>query len=81
MKKTYEILIEGRLTNDYIRGCIRGIIYALTGMPEEAYVWGQREIGAEWTMCFDATEAEYRSVWGAVNKLYPKAFIGIKEIG
>jgi hypothetical protein len=79
--KTYEILVDGRRANDYIKGRISGIVDALTGMPEVRYCWKSVNDGIEWTLNFDATEEQRRSVMEALNKCHFDAFVGIREIG
>lgn len=78
--KTYEILIDGRSANEYIQGRISGIIHALTGMPDKGYPWRTLD-HIEWTTRFDATEEQYLTIQKELNKIYPKAFVGIREIG
>lgn len=78
--KTYEILIDGRFANDYIQGRISGIIHALTGMPDEGYAWRSMD-RIEWFTRFDATIEQYLTIKEELNKLYPKAVVGIREVG
>ena len=80
MKKTYNIWIDGKLTNEYIRGCIRGMIYALTGMPDIGYPWKTARGGIHWEYRFDATEEEAAAALECVKKAYPEAVMIVKVI-
>jgi hypothetical protein len=76
--KTYEILIDSRLTNKYINGRINGIIYVLTGMPKKQYRWEVDE--RDTTMWFDATEEQAKAVADCLNNLYPNIYMGMREV-
>ena len=79
--KMYEMLIEGMATSEYIRGRISGIIYALSGMPKKGYGWRVEADGRDWFLCFNATEDQKRSIVECIETLYPKAFMGVREVG
>ena len=71
MEKIYEVVIDGKKTNEYIRGRISGMSYILTGMPEKVYGWGYRKDKDEWVWLFGATKELYQTVIDAIEKVYP----------
>ena len=76
--KTYKILINSKLTNNYINGRISGIIYVLTGMPKKGYpIWNG---DLDTVMRFDATEEQAKAVADCVNNLYPNIYVGMREV-
>ena len=78
--KTYELLVDGRWANPYIRGRFVGIIQGLTG-DELKYAWETDKDELEWTIRFDATEEQYKTVMEYLNKDCTRAFVGCREIG
>jgi hypothetical protein len=78
--KTYEVLLHGPAMNDYIKGRINGIIYALSGMPEKEYAWTMSKNTPDVTMRFDATEEQCEAIVSSLNKLYSKAFLGVRVV-
>ena len=78
--KTYEMLLHGPAINDYIKGRIGGIIYALTGMPEKEYAFAESKDGLDVYMQFDATQEQCETVVNCINKIYNKAFVGVRVI-
>lgn len=77
MMETYEILLNRFFMDEYIEGRISGVIYVLTGMPEDSgytYI----EDGKDAMMQFDATEGQAKAVAECINKLYPEVYAGIK---
>lgn len=78
MEKTYEILVNTKLANNYIQGRMMGIIYVLSGMPKKEYpIWVD---GYDATMRFDATEEQSKAIHDCLNNLYPNAYVGMKEV-
>ena len=78
--KTYELLINGNVVNDYILGRISGIIYVIAGMPEVAYAWRITEDHKNCTVKYDATEEQHKAIIECIDKNYPKALGGVREI-
>lgn len=78
--KKYEILIDGKASNSYVRGRINGMIFVLTGMPEVSFGYAKSKDGVEWVMCYVATEEQHKAVVECLEKHYPKAFVGWKEV-
>ena len=64
------MLVSDVNLNDYIRGRISGIIYALSGMPEEGYGWMRDADNGNELLCFDCTEEQYTAITATINKLY-----------
>ena len=73
--KTYEILLDCYQMDDYIVGCVTGLIYAITGVSDGAIYTDTAPVA---TMSFDATEEQVRSVVEWINKLYPDIYAGVK---
>ena len=65
MKKTYEILLNGHLMDDYTMGCLTGIIYV-----------GSEDIPV--AVRFNATEEQVRTVVECINNLCPDIYAGVK---
>lgn len=76
--KTYEILVNTKLANNYMQGRMMGIIYVLTGMPKKEYAMMQGE--NDILMRFDATEEQSKAVHDCLNDLYPNAYVGMREV-
>ena len=78
--KTYEMLLHGPATNDYIKGRISGIIHVLTGMPEKQYVWMGYTDNPDLRVRFDATQEQCEAIRACIGKLYSKAFMGVRVV-
>lgn len=79
--KTYELLVDGRRANAYIRGRFLGIIQGLTGVIEWNYAWKTDQHETEWTIKFDATEEQYAAIMKYLNEDPTGAYVGCREIG
>lgn len=77
MMETYEILLNRYLMDDYVEGCIAGLIYIATGMPDDSDYF-YREDGLVTTMRFEATEEQVRMVVECINKLHPDVYRGVR---
>ena len=76
MSKTYEILLNGQLVDNYTWGCISGIICVVIGMSADFdYVLDEDNPVA---VRLDATEEQVRSVVEWINHLYPDIYAGVK---
>ena len=75
--ETYEVLLNRWLMNDRIEGCIAGVIYVLTGMPEDSGYVTIKD-GRDAMIQFDATEDQAKAVAQCVNNLYPDVYAGMK---
>ena len=79
--KTYEMLVDGRRVNSYIRGRFIGIIQGVTGTTELKYSWETDENVLEWTIRFDATEEQYQTIMKYLNEDPTRSFVGCRKIG
>ena len=77
MMETFEILLNRYLMDEYIEGCIAGLIYIATGTPDD-YGYIYSEDGPVATMRFDATKDQVRTVVECINKLRPEVYAGVK---
>ena len=78
MKKTYEILLNGGLLDEYSMGMIDGIITAVTGGSSHFdFVCDQ---GSRITAVHieDATEEQITIIVGYVDRLCPDIYAGVK---
>lgn len=76
--KTYEVVIDRNGSNSYVWGRISGIIYMLTDMPEIEMGWGKDENAV--MLPFKATEKQADAIHELLTKMYPKWYVGMKEI-
>lgn len=74
-EKTFVVTIKGynKLSkNDYVRGVVRGIGYAMCGgKPEGDRANMYNKITGDYSMFFDCTEDEFKSFVRVVSQLYP----------
>lgn len=69
MRRT--VMLDSRKLNDYQKGRISGIIYALSGMPEKTYPWRMHKDSVYWIATFDGTDKQYCAVIDAIERAYP----------
>jgi hypothetical protein len=71
----YEIVLNENKLNEYQLGRISGIIYALSGMPEQGYAIKMHQDGDRCSMFFKGNADILYEVQKAINKLYPGVMV------
>ena len=77
MMETYEILLNRYLMDDYVEGCIAGLIYIAKGKPDDPS-YDLAVDGPVTTMRFDATADQVRTVVECINNLHPDVYRGVR---
>ena len=73
--RTYAIELRRDKLNEFKIGRISGIIWALTGMPEQEYAWTESEDGTVCTMIFETDADGMCLVHDTIEKWYPGVII------
>ena len=70
MKKLHKIVFDRYHMNEYIRGRVSGIMWSLSGMPDNGYPWVKPGKSISWEICVECTVEEFDNIVNAINKLY-----------
>ena len=79
--KLYELLADGRFTDEYHRGLMSGIIAAISSdCREDGDIWTVSDDGVDHTFAFLATEEECLTIRKILERECGKGFVGIREV-
>lgn len=76
----YCVVLDGKMTTEYTRGRINGIIYVLSGMPQISYGYTREatEYFDHYITAFEGDEDMCQTIGKTINELYPGVIIQIR---
>lgn len=80
MEHIYEIVLDGAILNDYMRGRISGMIYILTRKPDRGFPWRSNEIHDLWYITTQCSEETFNEIVETINRVYRGAIVETRRV-